>query len=133
MLKILCEFLGDDNIFENTRKKGNDGEKIAVTELIKKGYTILETNYYGSHGEIDIIAKHDGYIIFVEVKLRKSLSNGYPSEAVDKRKQTRIIRTAEEYIYKNKIGEVDFRFDVMEIICSGDRVLLNHIVDAFWN
>ena len=114
-----------------TRQKGNFGEELSVKELLNKGYRILERNFSSRYGEIDIIAEHDNYIIFVEVKLRKSINNGYPKEAVNKSKQRKIILTAQEYIIKKNIQNMDFRFDVIEII-EGKEILFNHIKNAFW-
>ena len=59
---------------ESTRKRGNSGEAFAADYYEKNGYRILCRNFKGSHGEIDIIAEKDAYIVFAEVKLRTVLS-----------------------------------------------------------
>ena len=115
---------------ELNKKKGNYGEDIAVKELIKKGYTVLERNYRLRDGEIDIIAQKDETIVFAEVKLRTSADNGMPCEAVDNRKQIKIINTAKSYIQTLE-KDYSFRFDVIEILIS-DRTYLRHIENAFW-
>lgn len=116
----------------NNRLKGAVGENIAVKELVKKEYIILQTNYRRATGEIDIIAKKEEYTVFVEVKLRKNISNGLPKEAVDSRKQKKIIEVANQYIQENELFDNDFRFDVIEIMIQGKNVVLNHIENAFW-
>lgn len=112
------------------KQKGDRGEKIAVRELIKNGYDILETNYRCKFGEIDIIAKREGCIAFVEVKLRSGLKTGYPGEAVDRRKQQKIKLTAQNYIGRYNIENMNFRFDVAEIIMT-DKIYFRYIENAF--
>ena len=76
----------------NNRKLGSKWEHAAADYLKKSGYEILETNFRCRIGEIDIIAEKDGIIIFVEVKLRTSTEKGMPCEAVDIKKQKKIIK-----------------------------------------
>lgn len=115
----------------NNKEKGNMGESLARQELLKKGYTIRETNYQSRFGEIDIIAQKETYVVFVEVKLRKNVLNGFPKEAVTSSKQKKIIKTALKYIYFKNLENYDYRFDVIEII-YGERIMINHIENAFW-
>ena len=116
---------------KDNRLKGNKGESIAARELVKKGYEILDTNFCRKGGEIDIIAKISDAVVFAEVKYRKSLENGAPCEAVDIRKQKRIIETAKKYIDEKNLYESSFRFDVIEIL-ETDRIYMRHIENAFW-
>ena len=111
----------------NTREIGNIGEKKALKYLKLRLYKILATNYTKKTGEIDIIAKKGSYIIFIEVKFRKNISKGLPREAVNKFKQNQIIRTANMYILENDLKDIDFRFDVIEIL--GNKI--EHIKNAF--
>ncbi len=113
---------------KSSYKKGKIGEKIAVKFLENKGFSVITTNYRTSFGEIDIIAKDREYIVFIEVKLRNSLKNGLPREAVNKSKQKNIIAVAEKYIYENQMSNVDFRFDVIEVFENS----VTHIENAFW-
>ncbi|MDD3570576.1 MAG: YraN family protein [Lachnospiraceae bacterium] len=115
---------------EENKQKGDFGEELAAKVLKKKGYTILDKNFRLRTGEIDIIAKHKGYIVFVEVKYRQNTDKGNPAEAVDYRKQQKIIATAKNYIQKNSLYDCDFRFDVMEIL-GGEKPLYRHIENAF--
>lgn len=87
----------------NTKETGNYGEIQASNYLVKKGYTIIAKNYYGKHGEIDIIAvtPDNTTLVFVEVKTRKSKLFGYAAESIDKKKIQSIIRTAENFMFEN--------------------------------
>ena len=67
---------------------------------------ILENNYKIKTGEIDIIAKLDDEIVFVEVKSRSNTNYGYPSEAVNYRKIKKITNVAKYYILKNKLDDI---------------------------
>ncbi|MBR5468503.1 MAG: YraN family protein [Firmicutes bacterium] len=116
---------------KENRAKGNKGESIAAKQMLKKGYEILDTNFCRKGGEIDIIARKDDIVVFAEVKYRKSLENGIPCEAVDLRKQKRIIETAKKYIDEKNLYESSFRFDVIEIV-ETDRIYMRHIENAFW-
>lgn len=100
----------------NKRKIGDEHEKIAATYLEDNGYIILEKNYRCRNAEIDIIAKDDNYICFVEVKYRKTDNCGGAAEAVDYRKQRRITMAALYYMQKNNYNEwTPSRFDVLAI------------------
>lgn len=116
----------------NNRATGMQGEALAAAFLEQKQYSILETNFRGERGEIDIIAQVDNIIAFVEVKYRSSLQQGYPREAVGTAKQKRIISAAKEYIYKKNCNDQDFRFDVIEIL-GREPIEINHIENAFWS
>ena len=116
----------------NNRSTGAKGEDIASRELVKSGYRIVGKNFHGKSGEIDIIAEKDGVLVFVEVKLRRNLSKGLPREAVTLKKQERIIKTAEEYIYEKNITDKDIRFDVAEVFCPDGNMYFNYIENAFY-
>ena len=116
----------------NNRILGNRGEQAAAFYLISHGYQILERNYRSPVGEIDIIASIDTTVAFVEVKTRRSLAYGRPCEAVDYRKQQRIIRAAGWYIRGHNLSGRSLRFDVMEVFASsGGSMQINHIRGAF--
>ena len=75
-------------------------------------------------GEIDIIAKEDQTLVFVEVKYRKDDKKGYPAQAVDQRKQQKIRKSAMIYLKKNHLSfEQPIRFDVVEILGKKIRVI----------
>ena len=110
---------------------GKKGEDFAADFLIKKGYKIKERNYKSALGEIDIIALSGATIVFIEVKTRSNLNFGLPFEAVTKRKQHQITKTALYYMSKNKINETAARFDIVSIILKGERMEAELIENAF--
>ena len=107
---------------QNKRNIGNEYERIAGKYLEKHGYQIIEYNFYSRHGEIDIIAKHEGYLVFVEVKYRRDDSAGSPLDAITVQKQRTISKCAMYYMKKNYLNDVPVRFDVVGIV--GDEVTL---------
>jgi len=90
-------------------------EAIAVEHLKKHGYRILEQNYRTKVGEIDIIAKDKGAIVFIEVKARKSYRFGNPKWAVTPQKQRKISMVALYYLKATKLRDAKARFDVVAI------------------
>ena len=110
---------------------GKKGEDFAADFLIKKGYKIKERNYKAALGEIDIIALSGATIVFIEVKTRSNLKFGLPFEAVTKRKQHQITKTALSYMSKNKISETAARFDIVSIILKGENMEAELIENAF--
>lgn len=97
---------------QNNRKVGDAHEILAVLELEKRGYKILQRNFRCRSGEIDMIALHKGYLVFVEVKYRKSRKSGYAAEAVTWKKQQVISRVADYYIRTHCSKIPSCRFDV---------------------
>jgi putative endonuclease len=114
----------------NKRSVGTQYEQLAVKYLIKQGYEIILQNFACRSGEIDIIAKEKGYLVFVEVKFRTNISKGFPQEAVDVRKIKKITRTARYYMHSNSIAEdTPCRFDVVTIL-DQDIALLQNAFEA---
>jgi putative endonuclease len=110
---------------------GEVGEAIAAEYLKKQGYKILDCRYRSRLGEIDIIVKHSSTFVFVEVKTRRSTAFGMPSEAVNVRKQQKIISTALCYLSENGAAGAACRFDIIEILLAESGAKCNHIVNAF--
>jgi len=97
------------------RETGILGEKLARDFLKKRGYRIIETNYRSPTGEIDIIAKHKDYLVFVEVRTKKSLEFGSPEESITLTKMERLRTTALHYQQNHdKLPEL-WRIDVVAI------------------
>jgi len=94
---------------------GKEGEDRAAQFLSKRGYKILERNYRTRNGEIDLIALHEGAVVFVEVKTRTSNAYGAPELAVTPRKQHRMIKASLGYIKYRKLHQVPCRFDIVAI------------------
>jgi len=110
---------------------GKEGEKIAAAFLKKNGYRISEINFRCVLGEIDIIAKDKGELVFIEVKTRKSGELGYPEQAVGIRKQKKMSQLALWYLQNKNITDAAARFDVVAItmLPSGNEIKL--IKNAF--
>lgn len=110
----------------NRRLVGTEQETKVQEYLQKQGYEILARNFYTKHGEIDLIAKKDGYLVFIEVKYRADERFGAPEEAVDFRKQKKIIAAAQYYLYKNQIPfDTPCRFDVAGVMREEIRITEN--------
>jgi putative endonuclease len=101
-----------------TKLLGKAGEDRAAQFLAQRGYRIIERNYRTKSGEIDLIALHEGFVVFVEVKTRTSDAFGAPELAVDFRKQQRMVKAALGYINYKKLHQVPCRFDVVAITAA---------------
>ena len=110
------------------------GEATAAEYLRKKRYEIVAAGYRCRYGEIDLIVKDRKYLVFVEVKLRKSDDFARAMEHVDRRKQDKIRITASMYLSQNPTP-LQPRFDVVEIYApqgtSTVKPQINHMEDAF--
>ena len=110
------------------------GEAIAADYLRKKHFKIEANRYRSRFGEIDLIARNKEYLVFVEVKLRKSPHFALAREYVDRRKQDKIRMTAEIYLSQNPT-DLQPRFDVVEVYApagmSTEKPEIFHMEDAF--
>ena len=91
---------------------GKRGEQAAAAYLEQKGFRVLERNFHSPYGEVDIIAENGQYIIFVEVKTRKSGAMVEGAEAVDTVKRKKLAQTAQAYLSEHPSG-LQPRFDVI--------------------
>lgn len=114
------------------RELGLEGEAAALRYLRRRGWAIVGTRIKLVRGEVDIIARDRGTLVFIEVKTRKGGGYGRPEESVTPAKQKQIRKVAECYIVKNRLRDAPCRFDVIAVLCggAGGRVL-EHIEDAF--
>lgn len=113
------------------RELGEKGETIAVRYLKKRGYRILEKNYVCKMGEIDLIAREKGTLVFIEVKTRGSIRFGPPEMAVDKRKQEQLSRAALFFLKEKGLVDEKARFDVVAIRLGPEGEEIELIQDAF--
>lgn len=116
----------------SNRLIGERGEAVAVQFLQRAGYLIVARNYHTRDGEIDIIARDEESLVFVEVKSTRMNTFGEPQTWVDERKQRRIGRAAEKYLRDNAIEECDCRFDIVTVDFSKNPPRVEHTSDAFW-
>ena len=98
----------------NRRTTGTAYEKIAADYIRKQGIHIREMNYRISQGEVDIVGEDKEFIMFIEVKYRKTASYGYPWEAVSDNKRRQICKVARQFCYSKKIKK-QIRYDVVSI------------------
>ena len=110
-------------------KTGALGEQAAARHLENLGYRLLERNFKAKSGEIDIIAQKGMFVVFVEVKTRKSGVFGRPSESVTSKKQQKIKDTALEYMQQNDVDGLQPRFDVAEVFVSGGETYHVEIIE----
>ncbi|MBQ4284708.1 MAG: YraN family protein [Lachnospira sp.] len=116
----------------NKRKVGEQWEIHATEYLKNKGYDIIEHNYRCRMGEIDIIAKEQEQLVFVEVKYRSGRTLGYSLEAITPAKQNTLCKVAAYYlttVYKSQ--NIACRFDVIGFDTINGKVEISHIVNAF--
>ena len=110
---------------------GKEGERVAEIFLQKKGYKLVERNYRCSGGELDLIVLDRRVLVFVEVKTRTGNGYGSPLEAVEFRKQQRMIRAAQFFLAEKGLQQRDARFDVVGISWPGREPVVEHIENAF--
>lgn len=110
------------------------GEALAADYLKKKKFKLVATNYRCRFGEIDLIVADKKYLVFVEVKLRKSDRFGRPAEFVNYYKQNRLRSTAEMYLSENPTA-LQPRFDIIEVYApegiQTKAPVIQHLEDAF--
>lgn len=114
----------------SNKVRGKSGEELAKDFLVSQGYSILDTNYQNKIGEIDIIAMHRNILVFVEVKTRTSVNFGYAFEAVNTRKQRKIINTSLVYVKYKGYTNTQLRYDIIEVYMTS-KIKINHLENAF--
>ena len=113
------------------QKFGEKGETLVARYLKKNGYKILEKNYRTKLGEIDIIARENKTIVFVEVKSRRSTRYGSPKLAVTPQKQRKISMVALYYLKTTKQSDASARFDVVAFTSNRDQPQIEIVKNAF--
>lgn len=116
---------------KNKQDIGQAGEKAAAALLREEGLRIIKRNFSTSLGEIDIIAREDDVLCFVEVKARTSRAYGSPAEAVTLRKQRQIIKVAAAYLSRNHPNGRTCRFDVVTVTEENGLPVARLLRDAF--
>lgn len=110
-----------------TIERGNDGEERAAAYLLRAGFRIVERNFRSKFGELDIVARDHGTLVFVEVRTRRSPLHGSAVEMVNVHKQRKVTRVAFSYIAQKRPSFTRARFDVIGI--TGDELV--HVKDAW--
>jgi len=113
-------------------RTGAEGEQLACRYLEERGFEVLERNWTHGKLEIDIVARHERCIVFVEVKTRSTSQHGEPEEAVKKGKRGKLIKAANAYILATGC-DLAARFDIVSVILHpSGKPYIHHIPDAFY-
>lgn len=110
---------------------GELGERIAERWLRRLGWRIVQRRFRSGRRDIDLVVEREGTVVFVEVKARRGDRFGQPVEAVNWRKQKELTKSAQVWIDRHGRPEDSYRFDVVGVLLTGDRVRVRHVEDAF--
>jgi putative endonuclease len=113
---------------------GAKGEELAVEFLKAKKYSILGRNYKTKFGEIDIIARKSGVLIFVEVKTMVFGGSLRPEDNLHGHKQARILKSSKIYMMENKLTDVPWQIDLLAIDVNedGEKKEIRHMESVIW-
>src|SRR5881396_2554209 len=111
---------------------GKLGEDLACEELQRRGYRIVDRRFRTRCGELDIIARDGGVLVFVEVRARSSGSFGTPFDSVTWQKQHRLSRMAAAYLFQKRLPDIACRFDVVGVTgTAGGPLKIEVVRNAF--
>jgi len=110
---------------------GELGERIAARWLERSGWRVLARRFRAGRRDIDLVVERDGLVAFVEVKARSGVTFGDPVEAVHRRKQHSLTRSAQIWVGRHGRDGEQYRFDVFGILLQGNKVFVRHIPAAF--
>lgn len=110
---------------------GDQGEHIAAAYLQKHGYEIVAQNWRWALGEIDIVARQDDVLVFVEVRTRRRPTTEQAFASISPRKQARMIQSVYAYLEAHSIDEeAQWRIDVIGVGLNGGEPIVEHVEDA---
>ena len=119
----------------SNRETGAVGEALARRYLEREGYEVLERNYRTRYGEIDLVVRRGGALVFIEVKARRGTGYGEPLEAVTPRKQEQVRLMAEQYLAEKGPefvgGFEEMHFDAVGVLAGPGAHDVRHVEDAF--
>jgi putative endonuclease len=115
---------------DRRKELGKLGESLAMRELERRGYRIVERNWRCPAGELDLVAEQHGVLVFVEVRTRRGRERGTPEESLTPRKQAKLIEVAQAYLEEGT-ADRDWRIDVVAVELSPRGKLLR--VDVIEN
>lgn len=110
---------------------GRYGENRATDFLSRLGYAIIERNWRGPAGEIDIVAQDGNCLVFAEVKTRSRLGFGHPFEAITEAKMRRMRVLAAQWCQSRSRGVVEVRLDAISVLVSRGKVTIEHLKQVF--
>jgi putative endonuclease len=114
-----------------TNEFGELGERIAARWFQRSGWRVVARRFRAGRRDIDLIIEREGLIAFVEVKSRTGVEFGDPVEAVHRRKQRSLTKSAQSWIARHGRSDEKYRFDVVGVLVSGERVFVKHVPGAF--
>ena len=117
----------------HNRAIGRIGETEAINYLHSKGYHVVEQNFYTHWGEIDIIAKKDKKLSFIEVKTRTGQNKGKPFDSVTSSKIKHLFRPIRLYLLQNNYKDYKLSLDVISIVLKEDLSVdkINHYENIY--
>ena len=123
----VAEMPADDKI------KLNERAVISASWYLRKhDYLILDTDWECNFGTVDIVAMDRDCLVFVEVKCRTSIDNGFPEEAITRKKRTQYENIALAYLVCHDFSDLPMRFDIVDVVkLDKDRCAIKHHVNAF--
>jgi len=108
---------------------GRYGERVAARYLVGAGWQVLDRNWRGRGGELDIVALHAGALVVVEVKTRRGVGFGHPAEAVTPRKLARLRRLTAQWLATHDVRPHSIRIDVIAVVLPArGAARLEHLV-----
>lgn len=117
--------------FQNKKAKGGFGERVAARHLKQRGCEIIDTNYFLSGGELDIVAKKNGTYIIAEVKTRFNNILVDPITSVSRKKYLHLLSLAHRYFAEKGIATKEFQIDIIGItIISNKKPMITHLEDV---
>lgn len=112
--------------------RGHSAEQTACDYLQARGLALIERNYRTSHGEIDLIMRDAGALVFVEVRFRRSREYGGPAESVDRAKQAKLRASAAQYLQQHRgAAKQPCRFDVVALSGAPGQEQIEWLTNAF--
>ena len=117
----------------NDTNKLNERAVISASWYLRKhDYVILDTDWECNFGTIDIVALDEDCLVFVDVKCRASIANGFPEEVITKKMRTRFENIALAYLVCHDYTDLPMRFDTVDVVkLDKDRCAIKHHVNAF--
>lgn len=113
----------------HTQRIGRQGEMLATRYLEKRGYQVLATNWHCAHGELDIVARLAGTLVFVEVRTRRQRQTEDAFASITARKRQRLVAAVQSWLAENNQEEADWRLDVIAV-ALGATTGIDHVEDA---
>lgn len=110
---------------------GKYGEALAVQDLIQRQYSIISRNWHCKFGELDIVAQHQTFLVFIEVKTRAGDNPGNPFENITPAKRQRLIASVHLYLAEHQLTDTPWRIDAIGIaLPRGKQPIIDHVEDA---